>query len=42
MTPQEIIRAKRDGQILADADIASFIAGLTNDAVTEGDRKSVG
>ena len=36
MTPQEIIRAKRDGQILADADIASFIAGLTNDAVTEG------
>ena len=36
MIPQEIIRAKRDGQILADADIASFIAGLTNDAVTEG------
>ena len=36
MIPQEIIRAKRDGQILADADIASFIAGLTSDAVTEG------
>lgn len=36
MIPQEIIRAKRDGQVLADEDIASFIAGLTNDAVTEG------
>ena len=36
MIPQEIIRAKRDGQILADADIASFIAGLSSDAVTEG------
>lgn len=36
MIPQEIIRAKRDGQVLADEDIASFITGLTNDAVTEG------
>ncbi len=36
MLPQEIIRAKRDGQVLSDDDIATFIAGLTNDAVTEG------
>lgn len=36
MIPQEIIRAKRDGHVLADADIAAFIAGLTNGAVTEG------
>ncbi len=36
MIPQEIIRAKRDGRVLADADIAGFIAGLVNGAVTEG------
>ncbi|MDO8362991.1 MAG: thymidine phosphorylase [Actinomycetota bacterium] len=36
MLPQEIIRAKRDGKVLAEADIAEFIAGLTNGAVTEG------
>ncbi|CAN5396236.1 thymidine phosphorylase [soil metagenome] len=36
MIPQEIIRAKRDGEILADRDIATFVAGLTNDTVTEG------
>jgi thymidine phosphorylase len=36
MLPQEIIRARRDGKVLADADIATFIAGLTNGAVTEG------
>ncbi|MDO9173812.1 MAG: thymidine phosphorylase [Actinomycetota bacterium] len=36
MIPQEIIRAKRDGRVLADDDIATFIAGLTNGAVTEG------
>lgn len=36
MIPQEIIRAKRDGQVLSDSDIAGFIAGLVNDAVTEG------
>lgn len=36
MIPQEIIRAKRDGKVLAGDDIASFIAGLTNDQVTEG------
>lgn len=36
MIPQEIIRAKRDGKVLADADIAAFIDGLVNGAVTEG------
>lgn len=36
MLPQEIIRAKRDGKVLVDSDIATFIAGLTNGAVTEG------
>ena len=36
MIPQEIIRAKRDGQVLTEADIAAFIAGLTNNQVTEG------
>ncbi len=36
MLPQEIIRAKRDGQALSEADIAAFIAGLTSGAVTEG------
>jgi thymidine phosphorylase len=36
MLPQEIIRAKRDGKTLADDDIASFVAGMVNGAVTEG------
>ncbi|WP_342165951.1 thymidine phosphorylase [Methylobacterium sp. SD21] len=34
--PQEIIRAKRDGGILSDDEIAAFIRGLTDGAVTEG------
>jgi thymidine phosphorylase len=34
--PQEIIRAKRDGRPLSDADIAEFIAGLTSGEVSEG------
>src|SRR5580658_10537425 len=34
--PQEIIRAKRDGETLSDADIAEFIAGLTSGEVSEG------
>lgn len=34
--PQEIIRDKRDGRILADADIGDFIRGLTEERVTEG------
>ncbi len=36
MIPQEIIRRKRDGAALGEAEIAFFIAGLTNGAVTEG------
>ncbi len=36
MLPQEIIRAKRDGQALSGEDIAAFIAGLTSGAVSEG------
>jgi thymidine phosphorylase len=34
--PQEIIRKKRDGLALSDAEIEAFIAGLTSGAVTEG------
>ncbi len=34
--PQEIIRAKRDGRALSEAEIGEFIAGLTSGAVTEG------
>ncbi len=34
--PQEIIRAKRDGRDLTEAEIGAFIAGLTSGAVTEG------
>ena len=36
MLPQEIIRAKRDGRALGADDIAAFVAGLTNGAVTDG------
>ena len=34
--PQEIIRAKRDGRELSEAEIGEFIAGLTGGDVTEG------
>src|ERR1700734_3227180 len=34
--PQEIIRAKRDGELLSAGEIGDFIAGLTSGAVTEG------
>jgi thymidine phosphorylase len=34
--PQEIIRAKRDGLRLSADDIARFIAGLTDESVSEG------
>ena len=34
--PQEIIREKRDGDVLSAADIADFIAGLADGRVTEG------
>jgi len=36
MLPQEIIRRKRDGGTLAAADIAAFVAGLTDGSVSEG------
>ena len=36
MIPQEIIRRKRDGGVLEEAEIAFFIKGLTSGAVTEG------
>jgi thymidine phosphorylase len=34
--PQEIIRSKRDGEGLSDADLESFVEGLTSGRVTEG------
>jgi thymidine phosphorylase len=36
MLSQEIIRAKRDGRALSREEIDEFIAGLTSDAVSEG------
>lgn len=36
MLPQEIIRRKRDGGALDDAQIAEFVGGVTSGAVTEG------
>ena len=36
MLPQEIIRKKRDGGVLSEAEIGFFIAGLTSGAVSEG------
>ncbi len=34
--PQEIIRKKRDGHALDDADIAAFVCGVASDEVSEG------
>ena len=34
--PQEIIRAKRDGRALSDVEIGTFVRGLTDGSVTEG------
>ncbi|WP_430912507.1 thymidine phosphorylase [Methylobacterium sp. sgz302541] len=34
--PQETIRSKRDGAALPEAEIAAFVAGLTDGRVTEG------
>src|SRR5271167_2786928 len=34
--PQEIIRSKRDGRALSEAEIGEFIAGLTSGDVTDG------
>ena len=36
MLPQEIIRKKRDGGTLSDAEIEHFIEGLTDGSITEG------
>ena len=36
MLPQEIIRRKRDGERLSDAEIAFLVKGLTDGTVTEG------
>lgn len=36
MLPQEIIRKKRDGIALTPAEIAAFVAGLSQDTFTEG------
>jgi thymidine phosphorylase len=36
MLPQEVIRAKRDGRALSADDIAAFVRGMVNGAVTEG------
>jgi thymidine phosphorylase len=34
--PQEVVRAKRDGRALTDEEIAFFVGGLTDGAITEG------
>jgi len=34
--PQEVIRHKRDGRALSDAEIAFFVGGLTDGTITEG------
>jgi len=34
--PQEIIRRKRNGQELTDAEIAFFVAGITDNSISEG------
>lgn len=36
MLPQEIIRRKRDGEVLTAAEISEFIAGLNNETISEG------
>ena len=36
MLPQEIIRRKRDGEVLSEAEIRDFISGLTDERITEG------
>jgi len=33
--PQEVIRAKREGEILTDADIQQFVAGMTDGGVSD-------
>ncbi len=36
MLPQEIIRRKRDGAALSDAEISGFVSGITDGTITEG------
>ena len=36
MIPQEIIRRKRDGGVLEAGEIAEFVAGLSNETISEG------
>ena len=36
MLPQEVIRAKRDGRALTDGEIATFVAGITDGSISEG------
>ena len=36
MLPQEIIRRKRDGQTLSDAEIGFLVRGLTDETIGEG------
>ncbi|MGH6913425.1 MAG: thymidine phosphorylase, partial [Geminicoccales bacterium] len=36
LLPQEVIRKKRDGGALSDAEIEFFVEGLTADRITEG------
>lgn len=36
MIPQEVIRAKRDGRALTDHEIESFVAGITDGSISEG------
>lgn len=36
MLPQEIIRRKRDGAALGEAEIAAFVAGITDNSISEG------
>ena len=36
MLPQEVIRAKRDGRALTDGEIVSFVAGITDGSISEG------
>lgn len=36
MIPQEVIRRKRDGEVLDGADIATFVRGLADGSISEG------
>ncbi|WP_119304240.1 thymidine phosphorylase [Dongia deserti] len=36
MLPQEIIRKKRNGDVLSEAEIAHFVIGITDGSITEG------